>query len=78
MPDRFSSTQRLCRAEGGGNREWLCVDSVIFDWTRLRQGSWNYNFMGVKHNPSAKYPLKLDNPKEFYHEVPALASALFA
>ena len=36
-----------------------------------RQGSWNYNFMGVKHNPSAKYPLKLDNPKEFYHEARA-------
>ena len=27
--------------------------------------------MGVKHNPSAKYPLKLDNPKEFYHEARA-------
>ena len=33
-------------------------------------GSWNYNFMGVKHQVSMKYGLKLDNPKEFYHEVP--------
>ncbi|EKX45108.1 hypothetical protein GUITHDRAFT_87243 [Guillardia theta CCMP2712] len=31
-------------------------------------GSWNYNFMGVKHQQSMKYGLKLDNPKEFYHE----------
>eukprot|EP00286_Rhodomonas_abbreviata_P014338 CAMPEP_0181321322 /NCGR_PEP_ID=MMETSP1101-20121128/18616_1 /TAXON_ID=46948 /ORGANISM="Rhodomonas abbreviata, Strain Caron Lab Isolate" /LENGTH=2399 /DNA_ID=CAMNT_0023429127 /DNA_START=170 /DNA_END=7369 /DNA_ORIENTATION=+ len=32
------------------------------------QGSWNYNFMGVKHQASMAYGLKLDNPKEFYHE----------
>jgi len=32
-------------------------------------GSWNYNFMGVKHQTTMKYGIKLDNPKEFYHEV---------
>jgi len=32
-------------------------------------GSWNYNFMGVKHSPNMKYGIKLDNPKEFYHEM---------
>jgi len=32
-------------------------------------GSWNYNFMGVQHNPNMKYGLKLGVPKEFYHEV---------
>ena len=32
-------------------------------------GSWNYNFMGVKHQTTMKYGLKLDNPKEFYHEM---------
>jgi len=26
-------------------------------------GSWNYNFMGVKHTPNMKYNLKLANPK---------------
>lgn len=31
-------------------------------------GSWNYNFMGVKHSQSMKYGLRLENPKEFYHE----------
>lgn len=32
-------------------------------------GSWNYNFMGVKHNAQMKYGLKVDNPKEFYNEL---------
>jgi len=31
-------------------------------------GSWNYNFMGVKHSATMKYGLKLANPHEFYHE----------
>mmetsp|Transcript_28524 Transcript_28524/g.46221 ORF Transcript_28524/g.46221 Transcript_28524/m.46221 type:complete len:2342 (+) Transcript_28524:3-7028(+) len=31
-------------------------------------GSWNYNFMGVKHSPAMKYGVNLANPKEFYHE----------
>jgi len=31
-------------------------------------GSWNYNFMGMKHSVTMKYGLKLENPKEFYHE----------
>lgn len=33
------------------------------------EGSWNYNFMGVKHSTRMKYRLKLDVPKEFYHEA---------
>jgi pre-mRNA-processing factor 8 len=32
-------------------------------------GSWNYNFMGVKHSVNMKYGLKLANPYEFYHEL---------
>jgi pre-mRNA-processing factor 8 len=31
-------------------------------------GSWNYNFMGMKHSSTMKYGLKLENPHEFYHE----------
>jgi len=31
-------------------------------------GSWNYNFMGVKHSATMKYGLKLGNPHDFYHE----------
>jgi len=33
------------------------------------QGSWNYNFMGVRHSAAMKFELQLSNPKEFYHEV---------
>jgi pre-mRNA-processing factor 8 len=32
-------------------------------------GSWNYNFMGMKHTSQMKYALKLDNPLDFYHQV---------
>jgi len=32
-------------------------------------GSWNFNFMGMKHSPTMSYGLKLENPREFYHEV---------
>lgn len=31
-------------------------------------GVWNYNFMGPKHSTTMKYGLKLENPKDFYHE----------
>jgi pre-mRNA-processing factor 8 len=31
-------------------------------------GVWNYNFMGVKHSANMQYNVKLDNPREFYHE----------
>jgi len=32
-------------------------------------GSWNYNFMGMKHSVNMRYGLRLDNPREFYHEL---------
>jgi PROCT (NUC072) domain len=32
-------------------------------------GSWNYNFMGVKHSAGMKYGIKLENPKPFYDET---------
>lgn len=31
-------------------------------------GSWNYNFMSIKHNAQMSYGLRLGNPLEFYHE----------
>eukprot|EP00054_Salpingoeca_dolichothecata_P008277 m.47246 g.47246 ORF g.47246 m.47246 type:complete len:2320 (+) comp17625_c1_seq1:72-7031(+) len=33
------------------------------------EGSWNYNFRGVKLDPAMRYDLQLANPKEFYHET---------
>jgi pre-mRNA-processing factor 8 len=41
------------------------------------QGSWNYNFMGVRHDANMKYDLILSNPKEFYHEVHRPAHFLY-
>jgi pre-mRNA-processing factor 8 len=32
-------------------------------------GSWNYNFMGVKHSAGMKYGIKLENPRPFYDEA---------
>jgi pre-mRNA-processing factor 8 len=29
---------------------------------------WNYNFMGSNHSPQMRYTLRMDVPKEFYHE----------
>jgi len=31
-------------------------------------GSWNYNFMGMKHSVTMKYGLKVDVPKDFYQD----------
>lgn len=31
-------------------------------------GSWNFNFMAVKHSSKMKYGLRIGNPREFYHE----------
>ncbi|KAI4355757.1 hypothetical protein L6164_004500 [Bauhinia variegata] len=31
-------------------------------------GSWNYNFMGVRHASGMKYGVKLGTPREYYHE----------
>jgi pre-mRNA-processing factor 8 len=30
---------------------------------------WNFNFVGVRHNPNMDYGVKLGVPKEFYHEI---------
>jgi pre-mRNA-processing factor 8 len=47
----------------------LLSDRFLGFFMTPAQGSWNYNFMGVRHDASMKYDLKLDTPKEFYHEV---------
>ena len=62
---------------------FICICSIWFVYIiRIQililtgQGSWNYNFMGVKHSPTMKYGLHLANPKEFYHEIHRLAILL--
>ena len=49
--------------------QMLLSDRFLGFFMTPSQGSWNYNFMGVRHDVSMKYDLKLDTPKEFYHEV---------
>merc|ERR1712003_86735 len=48
--------------------QMLLSDRFLGFFMTPSQGSWNYNFMGVRHQESMKYDLKLDTPKEFYHE----------
>jgi pre-mRNA-processing factor 8 len=49
--------------------QMLLSDQFLGFYMVPEEGSWNYNFMGVKHTPNMKYGLKLANPKEYYHEV---------
>lgn len=30
--------------------------------------AWNYNLMGSAHSPSMRYSVRMDQPKDFYHE----------
>jgi len=48
--------------------QMLLSDRFLGFYMVPEEGSWNYNFMGVKHSTSMKYDLKLANPHEFYHE----------
>jgi pre-mRNA-processing factor 8 len=49
--------------------QMLLSDQFLGFYMVPEEGSWNYNFMGVKHTSNMKYNLKLANPKEYYHEV---------
>jgi len=47
----------------------LLSDRFLGSYLIPDQGSWNYNFNGVKHSATMKYGLKLSNPLEFYNEA---------
>lgn len=49
--------------------QMLLSDRFMGFFMSPEEGSWNYNFMGVKHSKNMKYALKLANPLEFYHEL---------
>jgi pre-mRNA-processing factor 8 len=49
--------------------QMLLSDKFLGFFMVPAQGSWNYNFMGVRFDLDIKYELQLSNPKEFYHEV---------
>lgn len=46
----------------------LFTDRFLGFFMVPKQISWNFNFMGVRHDAKMKYELELANPKEFYHE----------
>jgi len=46
----------------------LLTDRVVGSWMVPDSTEWNLNFMGMKHSVNMKYGVKLDNPREFYHE----------
>jgi pre-mRNA-processing factor 8 len=48
--------------------QMLLSDKFLGFFMTPLEGSWNYNFMGIKHSPSMLYDLQLSPPKEFYHE----------
>lgn len=49
--------------------QMLLSDRFLGFFMVPEEGSWNYNFMGVKHNASMKYDVALGNPKDFYDEA---------
>lgn len=49
--------------------QMLLSDRFLGFFMTPAEGSWNYNFQGVKHSPSMAYELQLATPKEFYHEL---------
>ena len=49
--------------------QMLLSDRFLGFFMTPEENSWNYNFNGVKHSPGMKYSLKIDTPKEFYHEM---------
>lgn len=51
------------------NHHGICTCRFMGFYMVPDTGSWNYNFMGVKHSPSMRYGLRLANPREFYADV---------
>jgi pre-mRNA-processing factor 8 len=47
----------------------LLSDRMVGSWMVPDSVEWNMNFMGTKHSAQMKYGVKLDNPKDFYHEA---------
>jgi pre-mRNA-processing factor 8 len=49
--------------------QMLLTDRVRGFYMVPDAGSWNYNFMGMRHSVNMKYGVKLENPKDFYADV---------
>ena len=49
--------------------QMLLSDRFLGFFMVPEDGSWNYNFMGSNHSATMRYTVKIDQPKEFYHEA---------
>jgi len=49
--------------------QMLLSDKFLGFFMTPLEGSWNYNFMGIKHSQTMQYDLQLSVPKDFYHET---------
>jgi pre-mRNA-processing factor 8 len=47
----------------------VCLCACACACACAQEGSWNYNFQGVKHATTMHYSLRLDTPLEYYHEL---------
>jgi len=51
------------------NVSLLLSDRILGFFLVPQDGSWNYNFFGVKHQANMAYEMALGLPKPYYHEV---------
>lgn len=49
--------------------QMLLSDKYLGFFMVPEEGSWNYNFMGVKHSENMQYAITLSNPLPFYDEM---------
>jgi pre-mRNA-processing factor 8 len=53
----------------GRKVQLLLSDRFLGSYLVPDTGSWNYNFMGMRHSANMTYGMKVDNPREFYHHL---------
>ena len=75
-PPSVSAREQGYKPEFYEKVQLLLSDRFMGFYMTPDAGSWNYNFMGVKHSAAMKYGLRLSNPREFYHEVHRCAIGL--
>ena len=65
----FAYKNSYCEIKFDFQVQMLLSDRFLGFFMVPAQGSWNYNFIGARHDANMKYELMLSNPKEFYHEI---------
>jgi len=76
LSDRFLGFYMVCFGFNTLHSFYFCIFSHIAPTLACfcsnnqvpDNAPWNFNFMGVKHDPQMKYNMKLGMPRDFYHE----------